>query len=486
MRRKFIIIAILAIVGLISLNIIHIDWHSWLLTAVLLPLLILGLYDYFIAANNIRRQYPLLGRLSNMIEKQRHVLQEILIQNSTEGAPFTLLQRQLVYKRADDLLKHFPLGTQIDYYAKGRQWFEHSVFPLEKSKEDIRITVGNKECTKPYSCSILNVAGMSYGSISATATLALNGGAAIGNFAHNTGEGGFTPYHEKYGADVIFQFGTGYFGCRDKEGNFDEKLFKEVAEKNCVKMIEVKISQGAKPGFGAILPASKNTKEIAKYRNIEPHTEIHSPAFHSAFKNAKDLAIFIKKLRALSEGKPVGIKICLGNPSELHTIFEAFKAENGIPDFIAIDGGEGGTGAGSIDAIDYVGKPLYNALPLVDKMLKQHDLRQEVKIFVSGKIISAFDIVKLKVLGADAFYSARGFMFALGCVQSLVCNQNTCPTGITTMDPAREAALLVTDKKQKVANYHRNTIHGVQELLASAGLSHFDEVSEDLIKEFEF
>ncbi len=479
MRKYFIYSAIIFSLLLILLGL----WrpYHWWLGLILVPLLILGFIDFFNKSDNIRRTYPLIGRISRLLEKQRHVLQELLFLDRTEGKPFTWIQKEIVYKRASDNNMTQPFGTQMPYTAIGREWFSHSAFPAKNVEDDFRITVGSSFCKQPYSSSILNVAGMSFGSISKNATLALNGGAKLGAFAQNTGEGGFTPYHQEHGADIIFQFGTGYFGCRNDKGEFDEEKFKTIAQDDLVKMVEVKISQGAKPGFGAILPAKKNTEEISKYREIKPHQEIHSPAQHSAFSNPKELVAFIQKLRVLANGKPIGIKLCVGSKADFENIIATFSNLKNYPDFITIDGAEGGSGAANMDSLHWVGTPLNEALDIAHQTLNKYNLRKEIKIIASGKIISSFDIAKVLILGADACYSARGMMFALGCVQSLKCNLNTCPTGITAMDPQRVASLVVEDKKTKVANFHKNTLKGFEELLASSGLTHRSQLRKELI-----
>lgn len=468
MRRIFLISSIILLVALT----VFITWKPrfWWVGLLVVPFILVGFIDYFQKTDNIKRTYPLLGRITNLLEKQRHVLQETVLLNRTEGMPFNWIQKEIVYKRASDENKSQPFGTQLSYENLGREWFLHSTFPAKEVDDDFRIKVGGPHCKKPYSASILNLAGMSFGSISKNATLAFNGGAKIAGFAQNTGEGGLTPYHKEYGADIIFQFGTGYFGCRNENGDFDEEKFKEIATLEIVKMVEIKISQGAKPGFGAILPAKKNTDEIAEYRDVEAHTEIHSPAHHSAFGSTDEMIAFIDTLRELSGGKPIGIKMCLGQKEEFEEMVRTFAKHNNFPDFICIDGAEGGSGAAHMESLHWAGTPLYEGLRFIDKTLKKSGHRESVKIFAAGKIISAFDIYKALALGADACYSARGMMFALGCVQSLKCNLDTCPTGITTMNPTRMASLVVEDKKTKVANYHRNTIEGLRELLASIGL----------------
>ncbi len=468
MRNGFVITSIILVLALAAIIMLY--PHLWWLALILLPFLVLGLIDYFQKSDNIKKTYPLLGRVTNLLEEQRHVVQETLLLNRIEGQPFNWIQKEIVYKRAEDAVKNQPFGTQIPYDEVGREWFTHSTYPAKEIKDDFRVTIGSSKCSKPYSASILNVAGMSYGSISKNATLALNGGAKIAGFAQNTGEGGFTPYHTKYNADIIFQFGTGYFGCRTKDGKFDTKKFKEIATEEVVKMIEIKISQGAKPGFGAILPAKKNTGEIAEFREVEKGTEIHSPAFHSAFANDIEMLRFIRKLRKLSNGKPVGIKLCIGQQDEFKRMVKTFAEKQNYPDFIAIDGAEGGSGAAHMESLHWAGMPIIEAVHFANGILKKYRLRDEIKVMAAGKIISAFDIYRMLALGADACYSARGMMFALGCVQSLKCNLDTCPTGITTMNPTRVASLVIDDKKIKVANYHKNTIKAFAELLRSMGL----------------
>lgn len=479
MRKKFIITSIVLILALTALLL----WMPflWWIALLLVPLLILGFMDYFQKSDTIKRTYPLLGRITNLLEKQRHVIQETLLLNRTEGMPFNWIQKEIVYKRAKDGIKNQPFGTQIPYDKVGREWFTHSTYPAKETKDDFRVTIGSSLCSKPYSASILNLAGMSYGSISKNATLAFNGGAKLANFAQNTGEGGFTPYHREYGADIIFQFGTGYFGCRTDDGNFDAGKFKEIALHDVVKMIEIKISQGAKPGFGAILPAKKNTEEIAKFRDVEKGTEILSPPHHSAFGNDAEMVPFIQELRALSEGKPIGIKLCLGQKDEFGQMVKNFAEKQNYPDFIAIDGAEGGSGAAHMESLHWAGTPIVEAIHFVDGVLRRYGLRDEIKLIAAGKIISAFDIYRMLALGADACYSARGMMFALGCVQSLKCNLDTCPTGITTMVPSRVASLVVEDKKTKVANYHKNTIEAFKELLKSMGIENRDGIRKRYI-----
>lgn len=481
MRNYFFIVSAALLAGVVAALVLHPGWHSWLLAALILPLVVWGLVDALQTSSNLRRTYPIFGSLSELLEKQRHVVQEVLLLDRKEGRPFNWIQKEIAYKRADDEHKSQPFGTQLDYGSVGREWLAHSAFPATAVEDDFRLLVGGAECDRPYSVSRLNIGGMSYGSISSHATQALNGGAALGGFAHNTGEGGLTPHHEKFGGDLIFQIGTGYFGCRTEDGRFDPDRFAEIAERETVKMVEIKISQGAKPGYGAILPAKKNTEEIAAYRGVEAGTEVLSPPHHSAFEDADGLIAFIRQLRDLSGGKPIGIKLCLGTPEEFDSLAQAFHAADSLPDFITIDGGEGGTGAAHLDSLHWVGMPMAEALHHAHQTLRRHGLRERTRLFAGGKILTSFDMAKVISLGADACFSARGMMLALGCVQSLKCNLDTCPTGITTMDPQRVRSLVVADKKVRVANFHKNTLHGLRELLTAAGLRSLSELRKDRI-----
>lgn len=432
--------------------------------------------------NNVRRNFPLLGRVNEFLEKQRHVPQEILFQTSWEGRPFSRLQQRLVHKRADDSLKNEPFGTEKDYRATGHDWLAHSLYPSRECDDDLRVRIGGPDCAEPYEASILNVAAMSFGSISENAVRALCGGAREGRFAVNTGEGGLTDHHLEPGCDLIWQIGTAYFGCRTKDGDFCPDRFRETSRNPAVKMIEVKISQGAKPGFGAILPASKNTEEIARYRDIEPGEEIISPPHHSAFSDAEGLLAFIGELRELSGGKPVGIKFCLGNQGEFLRLRDAMASARRAPDFITVAGGEGGSGAADLDSVHHVGGPTEEALVFVRDAIDTDDFTSEIKLLVAGKIVSGFDLVRYIALGADAGYSARGMMFALGCVQSLKCNANACPTGITTMDPRLVHGLEPITKAKRVANYHRNTMDGVRSLVLAAGLTRLADLDRHHIE----
>jgi glutamate synthase domain-containing protein 2 len=391
--------------------------------------------------------------------------------------------RNTIYQRAKKDNDTMPFGTQLDVYTEGYEWLCHSISPKDFStlNHNPRIVVGNKDCKQPYSASIYNISAMSYGSLSANAVEAMNAGAKIGGFAHNTGEGGLTPHHLKHGGDIIWQIGTGYFGCRTEDGNFSSELFKIKVATPQVKMVEIKLSQGAKPGHGGILPASKNTPEIAHIRGIEPHTLVASPPYHKAFDTPRGLVLFIKHLRDLSDGKPIGFKLCIGHKSEFISICKAMIEEDIYPDFITIDGAEGGTGAAPQEFSNYVGAPLLDGLAFIHNMLTGLNIRQHIKILASGKITTGFHIIRAMALGADACYSARAMMMAVGCIQALLCNTNRCPTGVATQDPKLTIGLVVEDKKTRVANFHKSTVDSVVELLGASGLDTIENITRSHI-----
>ncbi|RKZ93793.1 MAG: FMN-binding glutamate synthase family protein [Gammaproteobacteria bacterium] len=438
----------------------------------LLPLIFIGTYDLIQTRHTLWRNFPLISHWRWIMEALRVPMQQYFIESDNSGAPTNRMFRSVVYQRSKKQLDTISLGTKVDVYRIGYEWMDHSLSALEESdiNKDLRIVIGGSECRQPYDASLFNISAMSFGALSQNAILALNSGAKIDHFAHNTGEGSISPYHLKPGGDLIWQIGTAYFGCRTPDGQFSADLFKKKACLNNVKMIEIKLSQGAKPGHGGILPASKNTPEIAKIRHTEAFIQIDSPATHSAFSNPIEMMYFIKQLRELSAGKPIGFKLCVGRRSEFVAICKAM-VETGIkPDFITVDGGEGGTGAAPLEYSNSVGVPLRDALAFVIDCLMGFDLKKEIKVIVSGKILTGFHLVKNLALGADLCNSARGMMLALGCIQSLECNKNKCPTGIATQNPKFTAGLVVTDKKQRVANFHHETIKSVRELLAASGL----------------
>ena len=471
MRKNFVIISSLSLVGSLALAIyLSPSWYVVFVIAVVLTFM--GYQDMVQTKHTIKRIYPLVGRFRYVLEELRPKLYQYFIESDTDGRPIHRVDRSTVYQRAKKVRDTIPFGTQYDVYAEGYEWMCHSIAPkpFKSLNQDPRIMIGNKDCKQPYSASILNISAMSFGSMSGNAIEALNAGAKIGNFAHNTGEGGLSDHHLKHGGDLIWQIGTGYFGCRDEEGNFNPELFAEKANHPHVKMIELKISQGAKPGHGGILPAEKNSVEIARIRNVKPHTRIDSPPYHTAFDTPMRMIQFIKELRDLSGGKPVGFKICIGHKSEFISICQAMIELDTYPDFIAVDGGEGGTGAAPPEFSNYVGAPMIDGLDFVNNILRGMGIRRHIKIIASGKITAAFHMVRAIALGADACYQARAMMLALGCIQALLCNTNRCPTGITTQDPKLTVGLVPEDKKVRVANYHEMTIKNFVELLSASGL----------------
>ncbi|MCB0700293.1 MAG: FMN-binding glutamate synthase family protein [Chitinophagaceae bacterium] len=442
-------------------------------------LFLMGCYDAIQQKHAIRRNYPLVGRLRYLLEAFSPELQQYFIESDINGRPFTRNERALAYQRAKNVQDTRAFGTQLDINTSTYEGIKHSIYAAVLLKEEPRVTIGGKDCKHPYSASILNVSAMSFGSLSANAIKALNLGAKKGNYYHNTGEGSVSPHH-RMGGDLVWQIGTGYFGCREKDGNFNDEGFKERANYPEVKMIEIKISQGAKPGHGGVLPKQKNTEEIAKIRMVEPHTVVLSPPSHKAFNNAEGLLQFIKKLRELSGGKPVGFKICIGRTDEFTDICKAMKKTGILPDFITVDGAEGGTGAAPMEFSDGVGMPLEPALIFVHQSLIHFELRDQIKIIASGKIISGHTLLKVMALGADICNSARGFMFSIGCIQALRCNTNECPTGVATQNKMLMRGLVVTDKSERAYHFHKNTIHAAIELLAAAGCKTLDDLTIDI------
>jgi len=449
-------------------------WFVWppvLWSLVVLgPLFALGLRDSLQHRHTVLRNFPVVGHGRYMVEGIRPEIQQYLIESNLDAYPVEREFRALVYQRAKNELETRPFGTQRDVYRVGYEWASHSLAPVKELEEEPRVSFGGPDCTQPYSASHLNVSAMSFGSISSNAILALNGGAKRGGFAHNTGEGGVSRYHLQPGGDLVWQIGTGYFGCRKKDGSFDPERFRETAGHDSVRMIELKLSQGAKPGHGGILPAAKVTPEIAEARRLAPYEPALSPGRHSAFSTPAEMIEFVARLRELAGGKPVGIKLCVGHPWEFFAMAKAFHATGITPDFITIDGAEGGTGAAPAEFADHKGAPIREGLMLVHNTLVGMGLRDRIRLIVSGKLISAFDMCRMFALGADGCNIARGFMFAVGCIQAQVCHSGKCPTGVTTQDPGRYRALVVADKYQRVANFHRNTMIALKEAVESSGL----------------
>lgn len=456
---------------LITLPFVMINGWLWIFTLITLILSLIGLYDLGQTKHSVCRNYPILGHLRFMIEYIRPEIRQYLIETDTEALPFSRQQRTLVYVRAKNLDSNKPFGTVEDIYKTGFEFISHSITPASiQDPETFRVTIGGEQCKHPYSISLFNVSAMSFGALSANAIRALNKGAKMGNFAHDTGEGGISSYHRENNGDLIWEVASGYFGCRTEDGKFNPKRFAEQATNPQIKMIEIKISQGAKPGHGGVLPKDKVTAEIAATREVPMGQDCVSPPSHSAFSTPLGLMQFIAQLRELSGGKPVGFKLCIGHPWEFAAIVKAMLETNILPDFIVVDGKEGGTGDAPVEFSDHIGLPLREGLSLVNNILVGANLRDKIKIGASGKIISAFDIVRTLAMGADWVNSARGFMFAIGCIQSQACHTNKCPVGVATQDPIRQRALVVPDKAERVYHFHKNTLKAFAEMLATTGL----------------
>jgi glutamate synthase domain-containing protein 2 len=463
----FIASVVLLVVSLLGAGVMGL---SGIWPLVFLALCAVGIYDLQQSHHAILRNYPIIGHLRFMLETIRPEIRQYFLESETEASPFSRAQRTLVYTRAKGQSDKRPFGTQLDVRAIGYEWINHSIAPTKLAGHDFRVKVGGKDCTQPYDISLFNVSAMSFGALSANAIQALNLGAKLGGFAHDTGEGSISRHHRAHGGDLIWEIGSGYFGCRDEQGHFSPEHFVENVRSPQVKMVEIKLSQGAKPGHGGVLPGPKVTEEIAEARGVMVGQDCVSPATHSSFSNPLELMTFIQQLRTLSEGKPVGFKLCIGHPWEWFAIVKAML-ETGIqPDFIVVDGAEGGTGAAPLEFSDHMGMPLQEALRLVHNTLVGAGLRDSIRVGASGKIVSAFDMARALALGADWCNSARGFMFALGCIQAQTCHSGNCPTGVTTQDPTRQLALVVPSKAERVHNFHTHTLEALQELMEASGL----------------
>lgn len=437
-------------------------------------LVALGWRDTRQTRHSILRNYPVIGHLRFLFEFVRIEIRQYFIEADNEAAPFSRTQRSIVYQRAKGEPDKRPFGTQLDVHATGYEWINHSVSPTTIASHDFRVSIGLAQngCSKPYDASLFNISAMSFGALSANAILALNAGAKKGGFAHDTGEGSISQHHRVHGGDLIWEIGSGYFGCRHDDGSFSEERFTANATDPQVKMVELKLSQGAKPGHGGVLPGPKVTPEIAAARGVPVGVDCVSPAAHSAFGSPVEMLRFIDRLRTLSGGKPTGFKFCIGHPWEWFAIAKAMLDTGIVPDFIVVDGAEGGTGAAPLEFTDHVGAPLQEGLMLVHNTLVGLNLRSRVRIGCAGKVTSAFDIARMLAIGADWCNAARGFMFALGCIQAQNCHTGACPTGVTTQDPQRQLALVVPDKAERVYRYHQNTLHALKELVQAAGLEH--------------
>jgi glutamate synthase domain-containing protein 2 len=476
-RAIFILTSMIVVLAIAA---IYMVWKPILWSLIIvIPIILLGIIDILQTKHTIRRNFPVIGNFRYLLEKIRPEIMQYFVETDTDGAPINRLFRDLIYERAKKVNDTTPFGTQMDVYRTGYEWINHSIYAINHTdlQCEPRVIVGGPSCTQPYSASILNISAMSFGSLSKNAILAMNGGAKMGKFAHNTGEGGISPYHLKPGGDLVWQVGTGYFGCRTEDGNFCPDTFKGNATLDNVKMIEIKLSQGAKPGHGGILPAIKNTEEIAKIRHVKPHTDVMSPPSHSAFNDPIGLMKFVKHLRDLSGGKPVGFKLCIGKKEEFINICEAMETTGIKPDFITVDGGEGGTGAAPVEFSNSIGTPLRDGLAFAIDALRSFDLKKDIIVIASGKIFSAFHMARVLAIGADMCNSARAMMLATGCIQALQCNSNTCPTGVATQDPGLMKGLDVNDKAVRVASFHEATIKSFLELLAASGIERPSDIT---------
>ncbi|WP_422785437.1 FMN-binding glutamate synthase family protein [Qipengyuania profundimaris] len=454
----------------------------WALVA-FVPLAAIALWDFFQHDHTLRRNYPLVARIRWLMEDLRPFAQAYIVESDLEGRPFSHQARALVYARAKGDLDSHPMGTEYDVYSDEYEWLSHSIAPKAEAPEYWRLTVGESTCAKPYTTAMLNISAMSFGSLSAKAIEALNAGAALGDFAHNTGEGSISKYHRSHGGDLIWELGSGYFGARKQDGNFDPEQFRDRSADDQVKMIELKLSQGAKPGHGGVLPAAKVTPEIAEARGVPAGVTVTSPAAHPAFSTPIEMLEFVAKLRELSGGKPVGIKLCVGQPHELFAMGKAMLETGLHPDFITVDGAEGGTGAAPLELSNSVGMPLREGQIMVRNMLVGLNLRSKVKIAASGKIHSGAQMAKAFALGADWCNAARPFMFALGCVQSMNCHKGTCPTGVATQEAWRQRGLVVEDKAPRVARFQKQTLHSLREIVIAMGLSSPWEITPQDMRE---
>jgi glutamate synthase domain-containing protein 2 len=474
---RYTVMALVVVGVLLSLFTLIAFGVGWLAFLLCLALTVVGVRDLRQTHSAVRRNYPVIGNLRFMLEKIRPEIRQYFLENDTDATPFSRSQRSLAYQRAKGQIDKRPFGTQLDVAAEGYEWINHAMVPTRVDTHDFRTVIGGPQCTQPYDASVFNISAMSFGALSANAIQALNAGAHRGRFAHDTGEGSISVWHRVHGGDLIWEIGSGYFGCRNEDGSFNADKFKANASDPQVKMVELKLSQGAKPGHGGVLPGPKVSAEIAAARGVPEGVDCVSPAAHSAFSTPIEMMQFIARLRELSGGKPVGFKFCVGHPWEWFALVKAMLATGITPDFIVVDGAEGGTGAAPLEFTDHVGAPLQEGLRLVHNTLVGVNLRDRIKLGCAGKVVSGFDIARAFAMGADWCNSARGFMFALGCIQAQACHTGHCPTGVTTQDPVRQQALVVPDKTTRVYNFHQNTLKALQELVQAAGLRHPSEIT---------
>ncbi len=446
------------------------SWAWWVLVALLAGLLAVGVYDLTQRRHSVLRNYPILGHMRYLLESLRPELQQYFIERNFDGRPFDRDVRTIVYERSKGIHGELSFGTERDIEEVGYEYLVHSIAPVPEPQELPRVLIGGPDCTKPYSMSLLNVSSMSFGALSANALRALNKAAALGGFAHDTGEGGLTPYHLEGGGDLVWEIGSGYFGTRTAEGRFDPDQFADKSAHDHVKAVALKLSQGAKPGLGGVLPAAKVSEEIARYRGVPAHEKCVSPAAHSVFSTPRELIQVIARMRELSGGKPAGFKLCVGSRTEVLALCKAMIEEGTAPDFIIIDGTEGGTAAAPLEYEDHVGLPLTDGLMTVHNALVATGLRDRIKIGASGKVAAGNDIVKRLIQGADYTNAARAMMMAVGCIQAQRCHTNQCPVGVATQDPRRARALDVADKSVRAQRYQESTVRQAVQLMASLGV----------------
>ncbi len=449
----------------------------WIPCALATALSLLGVHDLTQTRHSVLRSYPIAAHFRFLLEQIRPEIRQYFLEDDSTGTPFARKKRAIVYQRAKGQLDKVPFGTQLDVYDTAFEWLSHSVSAGEPSRIPFRVQIGGPACTRPYAASIFNISAMSFGALSANAVRALNKGARLGGFAQDTGEGGVSAYHREHGGDLIWEIGSGYFGCRNDDGSFSAQRFVETARTEQVKMIEIKLSQGAKPGHGGVLPAAKVSPEIATTRGVPVGVDCISPPRHRAFSTPVELLEFVAMLRQLSGGKPTGFKLCIGHPWEFMAICKAMLQTGITPDYIVIDGTEGGTGAAPLEFVDHIGMPLREGLTFAHNALVGLDLRNRIRIGAAGKITSAFDIARVMALGADWCNAARGFMFAIGCIQAQSCHTDRCPTGVTTQDANRQRSLVVDDKSERVFRFHQSTLAALAEVIAAAGLEHPNQLT---------
>jgi len=481
MLRALVVAAVwAAALTVAALTVLFSPWW-WLLAGPLIAIAALGTWDLLQTRHTLLRTYPVIAHARWLAEALRPELRQYFIESNTEASPFDRETRDMVYERAKATKSDEPFGTERDVNALGYEFLRHSLRARLATDLAPRVRLGGPDCTQPYDIALLNVSAMSFGALSGNAIEALNGGAARGGFAHDTGEGGISPYHLRHGGDLIWEIGSGYFGCRDAGGHFDAALFEEKAAWPTVKAISIKLSQGAKPGLGGVLPGAKVSAEIAETRGVPIGQTVVSPPSHTAFHTPLEMMHFIATLRSLSGGKPIGFKLCIGARTEFLSICKAMLHTGITPDFVIVDGSEGGTGAAPQEFEDHVGMPLTEGLMLVHNALVGTGLRGHVRIGASGKVASGVDIVSRVCQGADFTMSARAMMFAVGCIQAMKCNTNKCPTGVATQDKGRARALYVPDKTERVVNFQRATVASAAQIVASMGLNGFGELQPSML-----